>query len=199
MPLIQIVCSNCGYAREARSSSLPQKSVNVTCPKCQHVFVFDPANPVQEKSPVSPVTQPPVAPTAEEPASLTGGMGNRANKLSLAELCLTCRQPLQGDYCAVCALELASDRQAVWLSVLFPGLGQIRNGEIQKGLIYCVITVVFLYVAYVGIDGWFFSGADLDARDKARLAVHIALATVWYIANIFDAHHGSIRGRKPVP
>ena len=122
-------------------------------------------------------------------------MGRRSG-LPYALLCLTCRQPLQGEYCATCATKLAPDRKAMWLSILFPGLGQIRNGQIQKGLTFCTITVVFLLLGYVGISRWLFEGADLDLKQKFNLAVLVLMAPVWYGANVADAYRTSVKGRK---
>lgn len=122
----------------------------------------------------------------------------RQSGLAYALLCLTCRQPLQGEYCATCATKLAPDRQAMWLSILFPGLGQIRNGQIQKGLAFCTLTVTFLLLGYVGINGWFFEGADLDLKQKFNLAVLVIMAPAWYITNVVDAYRTSIKGRKPL-
>jgi TM2 domain-containing membrane protein YozV len=131
---------------------------------------------------------------------LAAEFSNRIGKtsgLSRAELCLTCLQPLQGDYCSRCATKLAADRQAMWLSILFPGLGQLRNGELQKGLVFAVLTIIFLLIGYIGIRGWFFEGADLTLKQKWNIGILVATAPIWYIANIYDAYHSSIRGRKP--
>lgn len=131
---------------------------------------------------------------------LTAEFSNRIGKasgLSHAILCLTCRQPLQDDYCAACATKLTPDRKAMWLSLLFPGLGQMRNGELQKGLVFSILAVVFLLVGYIGIKGWFFEGADLTIKQKFNIGALIAMAPIWYVANIMDAYRSSIRGRKP--
>jgi len=121
----------------------------------------------------------------------------KTSGLPYALLCLTCRQPLQGEYCGTCATRLAPDRQALWLSLLFPGLGQLRNGELQKGLVYVVLTAIFLLAGYAGIKGWFFEGADLSLRDKFNISALVVMAPVWYAANVVDAYRSSIRGRKP--
>jgi hypothetical protein len=114
-----------------------------------------------------------------------------------ADLCLTCYAPLQGDLCAHCATHLQPDRHAMWLSLLCPGLGQLRNGEMQKGLVFLAITMGMLMLGYVGIRGWFFEGADISPKEKFQIAVMIAMAPVWYVANVVDAYRSSIRGRKP--
>jgi hypothetical protein len=129
-------------------------------------------------------------------AEFSGRIG-KASGLSHAILCLTCRQPLQGDYCGTCATKLTSDRQAMWLSFLFPGLGQMRNGELQKGLMFAILAVVFLLVGYVGIKGWLFEGADLTLKQKFNVGALVVMAPIWYVANIIDAYRSSIRGRKP--
>lgn len=121
----------------------------------------------------------------------------KSGGLPYAILCLTCSQPLQGDYCATCATRLTPDRQAMWLSMLFPGLGQLRNGELQKGLVFASLAVVFILMEYLGIKGWFFEGADLNFKQKANLSILMAMAPLWYVANIVDAYRSSISGRKP--
>jgi Ca2+/Na+ antiporter len=121
----------------------------------------------------------------------------KVSGLPFAELCLTCRQPLQGEYCATCATKLTPDRQAMWLSLLFPGLGQLRNGELQKGLVFAVMTTILLLFGYVAIKGWFFEGADLSHKEKFQISVIVIMAPIWYVANIVDAYRSSIRGRKP--
>lgn len=85
----------------------------------------------------------------------------------------------------------------MWLSLLCPGLGQLRNGEMQKGLVFLAITMGMLMLGYVGIRGWFFEGADISPKEKFQIAVMIAMAPVWYVANVVDAYRSSIRGRKP--
>jgi hypothetical protein len=124
------------------------------------------------------------------------GRIGKGSGLPPAILCLTCRQPLQGEYCATCATKLAPDRQAMWLSFLFPGLGQMKNGELQKGLVFAIMAVFFLLAGYVGIKGWFFEGADLTLKQKFNLAVLVTMAPIWYVTNIIDAYRSSIRGRK---
>ena len=125
------------------------------------------------------------------------GRIGKGSGLPHAILCLTCRQPLQGEYCATCATKLTPDRQAMWLSFLFPGLGQMKNGELQKGLVFAILAVVFLLVGYVGIKGWFFEGADLTLKQKFNVGALVVMAPIWYVANIIDAYRSSIRGRKP--
>lgn len=117
--------------------------------------------------------------------------------LPYAKLCMTCQKPLQDDYCATCSTKQAPNLQSMWLSFLFPGLGQLRNGELQKGLFFIVLTVFSLLVGYLGIKGWFFEGADLTLKQKFNVSVMIAMAPIWYAANIVDAYRSSIRGRKP--
>lgn len=53
MKLTRIVCSNCGYTKEIPESTLPQQRVNVTCPQCKNVFVFDPINALRQETPVN--------------------------------------------------------------------------------------------------------------------------------------------------
>lgn len=121
----------------------------------------------------------------------------KASRLPYARLCLTCRKPLYGEYCATCATRQAPNLQAMWLSFFFPGLGQLRNGELQKGLLFIVFTVISLLVGYLGIKGWLFEGADLTLKQKFNVSVMIVLAPIWYVVNIVDAYRSSIRGRKP--
>lgn len=127
----------------------------------------------------------------------TGCMGRNSGHVC-AELCLTCKRPLQGQYCATCATKLAPDPLAMWLSLLFPGLGQLRNGELQKGLTFMVLTALTLLLAFVGIRGWFFEAADLTTAQKMKLSLLIMMAPIWYLGNVMDAYKGSIKGRKPL-
>lgn len=121
----------------------------------------------------------------------------RVSGLPYTTLCLTCRQPLHGEYCSTCATKLTPDRHAMWLSLLFPGLGQIRNGELQKGLAFAIMSVICLLVGYLGIKGWLFEGADLSLKEKYNLVVLVIMAPLCYIANVVDAYRSSIKGRKP--
>lgn len=121
----------------------------------------------------------------------------RISRVPHADLCLDCFKPLQGDICATCATRLTPDRRAMWLSILFPGLGQLRNGEMQKGLVFLFFAVVLLMFGYIGVRGWFFEGADLTLKDKYNIGVMIVMSPVLYMANIVDAYRFSIRGRKP--
>lgn len=121
----------------------------------------------------------------------------RASEFAYATLCLTCRKPLQGDYCTACATKLGPNPQAMWLSLAFPGLGQLRNGELQKGLLFIILTVTSLVSGYLGIRGWFFEGADVTLQQKINLTVLMILAPIWYAANVVDAFKSSMRGRRP--
>jgi hypothetical protein len=47
----RVVCSNCGYTQEVSASALPQQRANATCPKCKHVFVFEPVSPTAKPEP----------------------------------------------------------------------------------------------------------------------------------------------------
>lgn len=120
-----------------------------------------------------------------------------ASGLPYASLCLSCLQPLQGEYCATCATKLTPDRRAMWLSVFFPGLGQLRNGELQKGLVFATVGVIFLLVGYLGLKGWLFEGADLSFKEKFNIGTMVIIGPVWYAANVIDAYRSSIRGRRP--
>jgi hypothetical protein len=113
-----------------------------------------------------------------------------------ANLCLTCLQPMQGDYCLTCASQLTADWKPVWLSLLFPGLGQLRNGEMQKGLVYVIMATLVLLIEYVGIKGWFFEGAELTFKQKANLVKLLMIGLVLYISNVIDAYRSSIRAKK---
>lgn len=119
------------------------------------------------------------------------------SSLCYALLCLSCLEPLQGGYCVRCATKLAPDRLSMWLSLLFPGLGQLRNGELQKGLVFIVFGVFALLLSYVGLKGWFVEGADLNLKDKFHIVTLVVMAPLWYVANAVDAYRSSIRGRKP--
>ncbi len=114
-----------------------------------------------------------------------------------AVLCLTCLQPMRGDYCLHCASKLMPDWKPVWLSVLFPGLGQLKNGEMVKGLVYVVVATMLLLIGTISIRGWFFEGADLSVFDKAHVLYYVGItAPALYIANIVDAYRSSVRARK---
>ncbi len=120
----------------------------------------------------------------------------KASGVRHAVLCLSCLQPLQGDRCPACASTLTPDWKPVWLSLLVPGLGQLRNGEMQKGLVFIIATTIFLLVEYIGIKGWLFEGADLTLRDKTALVSFLGVGLSLYIGNVIDAYRSSIRGRK---
>lgn len=76
-----IVCSNCGYTREISATALPKQRVNATCPKCKHVFVFDPASAALQEPTVSIGVQQSPSEPAGERIALKGGLDAKANKL----------------------------------------------------------------------------------------------------------------------
>ncbi len=50
-------------------------------------------------------------------------------------------------------------KDPVWagfLSLIFPGVGQIYVGETVKGILFCVIWAVLIALSFMGI-GWFFA------------------------------------------
>jgi len=113
-----------------------------------------------------------------------------------AVLCMSCLQPMQGDYCLHCASKLTPDWMPVLLSLLFPGLGQLRNGQMQKGLLYVILATVISLVGYIYIKGWFFEGADVTMKDKSIIFRLGIIAPVLYVANVIDAYRFGIRARK---
>jgi hypothetical protein len=113
-----------------------------------------------------------------------------------AVLCMSCLQPMQGDNCLHCANKLTPDWTPVLLSILFPGLGQLRNGEMKKGLVYVIAATVILLVGYLSIKAWFFEGADITMKQKTNIISLIIAAPVLYISNIVDAYRSGIRSRK---
>ncbi len=120
----------------------------------------------------------------------------KASGVSHAVLCQSCLQPMQGDYCLHCASKLTPDWTPVLLSLLFPGLGQLRNGEMQKGLVYIILATIISLVGYVYIKGWFFEGADVTMRDKGNIIYLGVIAPVLYVSNVIDAYRSGIRARK---
>ncbi len=111
-------------------------------------------------------------------------------------LCLSCLQPMQGDYCLHCASKLTPDWTSVLLSLLFPGLGQLRNGEMLKGLVYVIAATVISLVGYIYIKGWFFEGADVTMKDKAIIFRLGIIAPILYVSNVIDAYRSGVRARK---
>jgi Ca2+/Na+ antiporter len=111
-------------------------------------------------------------------------------------LCLSCLQPMQGDYCLHCASKLTPDWTPVLLSLLFPGLGQLRNGEMQKGLVYVILATIMSLVGYIYLKGWFFEGADITMKEKAFIFRMGIIAPILYVSNVIDAYRSGIRARK---
>jgi hypothetical protein len=120
----------------------------------------------------------------------------KASGVPHAVLCLSCLQPMQGDYCLHCASKLTPDWTPVLLSLLFPGLGQLRNGEMQKGLVYVILATVLSLIGYLSIKGWFFEGADLTVKEKVHIIYLGVVAPVLYVSNAIDAYRSGIRARK---
>lgn len=111
-------------------------------------------------------------------------------------LCLSCLQPMQGDYCLHCASKLTPDWTSVLLSLLFPGLGQLRNGEMQKGLVYVILATGISLVGYIYIKRWLFEGADVTMKDKAIILRLGIIAPIIYVSNVIDAYRSGVRARK---
>ena len=120
----------------------------------------------------------------------------KASDVPHAVLCLSCMEPMQGDYCLHCASKLAPDWTSVLLSLLFPGLGQLRNGEMQKGLVYVVLATIISLIGYLSIKAWFFEGADITMRDKGHIIYLGILAPILYVSNAIDAYRSGVRARK---
>jgi hypothetical protein len=120
----------------------------------------------------------------------------KSSGVPYAVICLSCLQPMLGDYCLHCASKLTPDWTSVLLSLLFPGLGQLRNGEMKKGLVYVVLATIISLVGYVSIKGWFFEGADVTLKDKALIMRLGIIAPVLYVSNVIDAYRSSVRTRK---
>ncbi len=121
---------------------------------------------------------------------------SKASGVPHAVLCLSCLQPMQGDYCLHCASKLTPDWAPVLLSLLFPGLGQLRNGEMQKGLAYVIFAAIISLIGYIYIKGWLFEGADLTLREKGHIVYLGIVAPVLYVSNVIDAYRSGIRARK---
>lgn len=69
---MQLICPQCNYTRELEGSAIPDKPVQVTCPKCNAAFRFDPtkAEPSSGGAPAPPEAPFGSAPMPEETAPL---------------------------------------------------------------------------------------------------------------------------------
>lgn len=97
-----------------------------------------------------------------------------------AKTCPSCGEPMKKDniYKNVNTIENKNTGIAVILSFVFPGLGQLYNGQIGKGFFYIIRQIVLLSISYSFIDipgGW------------GPIFILGVIALVLWIKNIFQA------------
>ena len=83
---------------------------------------------------------------------------------------------------------------AVFFSALFPGAGQVYNGEAPKGLVIAVLMLVCVYIL-----GWTergFPGIQRAAPIPMSVVLFTAVGAAVYIYAVVDAHLSARRGRR---
>jgi hypothetical protein len=87
---------------------------------------------------------------------------------------------------------------ALVLSGLLPGLGQIYNNQIQKGLLFFALNILLSYLSYEPfvyfLKSWnTFQAAPLDMSQLTRLLIYSSAATVILVAAMIDAKKSADR------
>ncbi|HSC34925.1 MAG TPA: hypothetical protein VLG45_06585 [Thermodesulfobacteriota bacterium] len=87
---------------------------------------------------------------------------------------------------------------ALVLSGLLPGLGQIYNNQIQKGLLFFALNILLSYLSYEPfvyfMKSWnTFRDAPLDMSQLTRLLIYSSAATVILVAAMIDAKKSADR------
>lgn len=87
---------------------------------------------------------------------------------------------------------------ALVLSGLLPGLGQIYNNQIRKGLLFFALNILLSYLSYEPfvyfLKYWnTFRDAPLDMSQLTRLLIYSSAATVILVAAMIDAKKSADR------
>ncbi|MCI0481345.1 MAG: hypothetical protein L0213_07135 [Candidatus Dadabacteria bacterium] len=87
---------------------------------------------------------------------------------------------------------------ALVLSGLLPGLGQIYNNQIQKGLLFFALNILLSYLSYEPfvyfLKSWnTFQDAPLDMSQLTSLLIYSSAATVILVAAMVDAKKSADR------
>ncbi len=107
--------------------------------------------------------------------------------LYFQDRCKTCFKGFeQGSSCSQCRNQQTfSPLTAALLSAIVPGTGQIRNGQMQKALIYMLVFVLSGYLFGAQLIAYISGSAQIDTMDFIKSGVYLAL--VWIVA-VIDAY-----------
>lgn len=97
-----------------------------------------------------------------------------------ADCCPNCGEPIKKDYIGnnINRIGIKNNGTAVVLSFIFPGLGQLYNGQIGKGFLHMIRHILLILFSYMWVNipgGW------------GYILISSVLAIILWIRSILDA------------
>ncbi|OGU17413.1 MAG: hypothetical protein A2076_04535 [Geobacteraceae bacterium GWC2_53_11] len=112
-----------------------------------------------------------------------------------AVLCDTCYQPLQGAHCTCCP-ERKRNRTPVFLSLLFPGLGQFYNRELWNGAVYSAVFSAGILSMTMPVTKMLDRSAETGSTGYNWLLQSCGWLLFLYVTSAIDAGLVANKGRK---
>lgn len=112
-----------------------------------------------------------------------------------AVLCDTCYQPLQGAHCPRCP-ERKRNRTPAFLSLLFPGLGQLYNRELWNGAIYGAVFSAGILSLTMPVIKIVNRSAETGSAGYDWLLQNCGWMLFMYVTSAVDADLTANQGRK---
>lgn len=118
-----------------------------------------------------------------------------AESVANSVLCDTCLQPLQGAHCIRCH-ERNRNRTPLFLSLLFPGLGQFYNRQLLHGTVYSAAFCGAILSMTVPVTKMLDRSAETGAAGYNWLLQSLAWMLFLYVTSAVDADLAANQGRN---
>lgn len=121
--------------------------------------------------------------------------GTTGETVDDAVLCDTCYQPLQGAHCTRCP-ERKPNRTPVYLSLMFPGLGQFYNRELWNGTIHSAVFSIGILSMTIPVIKIMNHSAETGSDGYNWLLQNCGWMMFMYVTSAVDADLAANQGRK---
>lgn len=108
----------------------------------------------------------------------------------IRDICIKCSStiPTGGNQCLKCGLKKVSPVQAALLSLLYPGLGQLKYGSLLRGTIFMIIGTAFLFSLVIFLYTLYRGNAEIYPYDLTQIVLYSA---IFWALSVTDAYYSA--------
>ena len=105
-------------------------------------------------------------------------------------ICRKCLKPISTEdgRCAACVTGGDPARTAMFLSMLYPGLGQFKNDELGKGLTFLLTFSLFFFFAAYGLVLYLGGKTEMDHGAMVGILSSAVTAFTIWLVSVYDAN-----------